>query len=94
VVKYTSVGIREAKANLSRLLKDVQEGAEIILTDRGNPVARLVPVEPVNLTLQQRIAILQKGGIVEPAQEASREVTPVSAAEGVAQKILREDRDS
>ena len=34
-------GIREARQNLSALLAEVKE-----ITDRGTPVARLVPVEP------------------------------------------------
>ena len=35
------VGIHEAKTHLSRLLRDVEEGAEIILTRDGRPVARI-----------------------------------------------------
>jgi prevent-host-death family protein len=36
-------GIREARQNLSVLLEEVKKGREIIITDRGKPVARLVP---------------------------------------------------
>jgi prevent-host-death family protein len=36
------VGIRELRDNLSRLLDDVQAGRELIVTDRGRPVARIV----------------------------------------------------
>ncbi len=93
-MKNTTVGIREAKANLSRLLKEVQEGAEIILTDRGMPVGKLVPVEPENFTLNQRIHTLQKSGVLEPAKESYKDVFPVSVEEGIAQKFLQEDRDS
>ncbi len=35
-------GIREARQNLSTLIEDVQNGREILITDRGKPVARLV----------------------------------------------------
>ena len=37
------VNIHEAKTNLSKLLKKVKEGQEIIIARAGNPVARLVP---------------------------------------------------
>ncbi len=37
-------GIREARQNLSALIDDVRKGREILITDRGRPVARLVPV--------------------------------------------------
>ena len=36
-------GIREARQNLSALLEQVKKGREILITDRGRPVARLVP---------------------------------------------------
>ena len=36
-------GIREARQNLSALLEEVRKGREIIITDRGREVARLLP---------------------------------------------------
>ena len=36
-------GIREARQNLSALIADVKLGREILITDRGRAVARLVP---------------------------------------------------
>jgi prevent-host-death family protein len=36
-------GIREVRQNLSALLDEVRKGREITITDRGKPVARLVP---------------------------------------------------
>ena len=39
-------GIREARQDLTSLLEDVRKGREVLLTDRGRPVARLVPVRP------------------------------------------------
>jgi prevent-host-death family protein len=43
-----SAGIREARQNLSALLEQVRKGREVIITDRGQPVARLVPVEQLS----------------------------------------------
>lgn len=36
-------GIREVRQNLSALLREVRKGREIVITDRGEPVARLLP---------------------------------------------------
>lgn len=36
------VGMHEAKSQLSRLVREVQDGAEVIVTNAGRPVARLV----------------------------------------------------
>lgn len=38
-----TVNIHQAKTNLSRLLSRVELGEEIIISNRGIPVARLVP---------------------------------------------------
>lgn len=40
-----SVGVHEAKTHLSRLLEDVAAGEEVVITRRGEDVARLVPIE-------------------------------------------------
>lgn len=41
-----TAGVRKARQELTSLLEDVQKGREVLITDRGRPVARLVPVEP------------------------------------------------
>ena len=38
------VGIRELRAGLSRWLERVRAGEELVVTDRGIPVARVLPV--------------------------------------------------
>jgi prevent-host-death family protein len=43
----TEVGVHEAKTHLSRLLRRVAAGEQIIITSGGRPAARLVPFERV-----------------------------------------------
>ena len=43
------VGVHEAKTHLSRLLRRVAEGEEIVITVGGRPAARLVPIGPPGL---------------------------------------------
>ncbi len=40
-----SVSAREANQQFSRILRDVEAGAEVLVTRRGRPVARIVPVQ-------------------------------------------------
>jgi prevent-host-death family protein len=40
------IGSSEAKNKLSALLDQVEHGAEIVITRRGRPVAKLVPSGP------------------------------------------------
>lgn len=43
-MKYIS--IHETKNHLSRLLRRVAAGEEIVIARRGTPIARLVPLKP------------------------------------------------
>ena len=39
------IGVRELRDGLSRWLEVVRRGGELVVTDRGRPVARLIGVE-------------------------------------------------
>lgn len=45
-----SVGVAQAKAQLSRILTELEQGREVVITRRGRPVARVsagaVPSQP------------------------------------------------
>ncbi len=41
-----SVGVRELRQNLSRYLDRVKAGDELVVTERGRQVARLIPFAP------------------------------------------------
>jgi prevent-host-death family protein len=40
-----SVSAREANQQFSRILREVEAGAEILVTRRGRPVARIMPAQ-------------------------------------------------
>lgn len=89
------VGIREAKANLSKLLRMVEKGKEVVLTDRGRPVGKLVPIGKGELSLADRIKEMETAGILEPATARSprRLPPPIPVEEGMARRLLEEDRE-
>ena len=65
---HVSVGVRDLKNNLSRYLSRVEAGEEVIVTDRGRPVARLSSLsEPVD-----RLAELVASGAVRPPRHTTR----------------------
>lgn len=90
-----SVGVREAKINLSKLLKSVQEGREIVITDRGKPVGKIVSVPTGSLPLADRINEMERQGWIEPQKKKPRELhPPILLPEELAQKFLKEEQDS
>ena len=89
-MKSSMIGVREAKAQLSRLLKEVARGAEWTITDHGRPVAKLVPPTGPERTVQERIEMLQDWGWISPA--GSGRLPPPLRVEGdVAQQMLQRD---
>ena len=40
------LGLREANQNFSKAIKAVREGKEVILTERGKPIAVIKPLKP------------------------------------------------
>lgn len=90
------VGIREAKATLSALLSRVRQGASFTLTDRGRPVARLVPMPDEDRSLEERLRDLEARGWVERNDAAPRPLPPPLRLPepGLPQRLLREHRDA
>jgi prevent-host-death family protein len=39
-----TAGIREVRQDLTSLLDDVRKGREVVITDRGRAIARIVPI--------------------------------------------------
>ena len=93
-MRSVTIGIREAKAQLSRLVSEAERGTEWIITDHGRPVARLAPLEDQQTPLDQRIGRLEKWGWIEPASKDGRPLPPPLRLAADAQKALQEERDA
>jgi len=62
MLHMTSVGVRELRQRASELLRLVERGEVIEITDRGRPVAQLAPL-PEGSPLEQ----LRAAGEIDPA---------------------------
>lgn len=62
------VGVRELKNQLSAHLSEVKAGREVVVTERGKPIARLMPVDAGT----DRMVDLIEAGIVRPPQSGQR----------------------
>lgn len=80
--------MRDLKNNLSRYLERVRAGEEILVTDRGKPVARVVRVDAAT----DRLAELVDAGLVTPPKSRHRHVpTPIKSA-GTVSDLVAEQR--
>ena len=77
----TRVGVRELRQRASELLRRVEQGESIEITDRGRPVAILGPL-PAGTPLDQ----LRAAGDIEPASADLDDLpTPLTLPPGVEQ---------
>jgi prevent-host-death family protein len=58
-----TAAVSELKARLSEYLNQVKAGMEVLITDRGKPVARLVPVCR-NQNFKESLALMEKQGLI------------------------------
>jgi prevent-host-death family protein len=91
-MKKNYIGIREARINLSRLIRDVRGGMEIVITDRGTPVARIVPVDKTDLSLEERLKNFESCGLIETCSGPDKPVgEPVELPKDFLKRCTRED---
>ncbi len=54
------ISLRQANQQLSRYIKSVERGEELVITRRGKPVARLVPVAAERQLSPDQLAALER----------------------------------
>lgn len=79
------VNILEAKNRLSQLIKLVEAGEEVVIVNRGEPVARLVPTRerpvPAAGTAQTILSWLNAHPLPSSARRSAEEIDAVIADE-------------
>jgi prevent-host-death family protein len=94
-MERVEVGIRELRLNLSRYVARVRDGVEVIVTDRGEPVARLGPIARGDEEFEAIYERLVREGLVTPPRRRKRPLPPLIDASGVhgsVSELLLEDR--
>ena len=62
----TTVSISELKARLSAFIDIVRDGDEVLVTDRGRPIARLMPILGAEQEDGRREMLLRSGRLRGP----------------------------
>ena len=91
-----TVGSSELKNRLGRYLGLVGRGKTIIVTDRGKPVARLVPPEPEPETthrVEDLLKRLEAEGHLRRGTRPFRRFKPIRVKGKPMSQMILEDRD-
>ncbi|MDQ3452475.1 MAG: type II toxin-antitoxin system prevent-host-death family antitoxin [Actinomycetota bacterium] len=81
------VGVRELRNNLSRYLDRVQAGDEVVVTDRGRAIARVLPMSG-----ERTIDHLIAQGLVTPARQPKQQSSRPIKTLGTVSDLVADQR--
>ena len=89
-----TAGIKDIKNNLSRYLAQVKAGEEIVITERGKPIARIIKENEKNNKIREALApLIRKNMVSMPVQPIDRKAPArVKASGKLTSEIVVEDR--
>jgi prevent-host-death family protein len=87
-----TVGIRQLKEQLSHYVEQVKTGATVVITERGKPVGRIVPVAS---SLESRLQQLAEANLLGWSGRKLGSASPVGSVRGAktVADVLLEDRE-
>jgi prevent-host-death family protein len=87
----TTVGIRDLKARSGGYLRQVKDGATMVITERGKPIGRIVPV---SRSVETHLRELVQAGLVAWSGRKLMSIDPVPRTQGrrTVAELLLEDR--
>jgi prevent-host-death family protein len=89
-----SAGIKNLKNNLSRYIYQVKKGEDILITERGKVIARIIREDPKNISLREALSPLIVTGLITlPSQKIEKKISaPVKLTGKPVSEMVIEDR--
>jgi prevent-host-death family protein len=86
----TKVGVARLKAQLSRYLEVAKRGEDVVITDRGRPVAKLVALSAGERSESRRERLAREGVLILGAQRLRATLRkPPRGPRGIGNEVLR-----
>ncbi|MCI0416482.1 type II toxin-antitoxin system prevent-host-death family antitoxin [bacterium] len=89
------IGLREANLHFSKYIQHVREGNQVILTERGEPIAVIKPVKAGKGDMESRLRILEMQGLLRRGMTGPfRPPRAVRISGKALSNIVTDERDS
>ncbi len=87
-------GVKEVKNNLSRFLSRVKTGDEVLITERGKPIARIIKENSKRMDIREELRpLIDSGSVVLPSNRLKKEKLRSYTVPGkAASEMVIEDR--
>ena len=89
------VGSREFKNRMGQYLKEVRRGQSLVITDRGKPVAKVIPPDeskPQQPGLMARLEELEGQGLLHVGRQPLQPFRAIKTRGKPASRMIIEDR--
>ena len=91
----STVGVKQLKDRLTEYLRHTKQGEEVIVTERGTPIALIRPIKSADkaASLEAKLARLAaQGAVTLPTQKPLKRVRLVNVSGKPVSKLIVEDR--
>jgi len=91
----STVGIKELKNRLTQYLRRTKSGQEVVITERGKPIALIKPIQSADRTasLEARLAgLAAEGAVVLPTRKPLKKLRLIKASGRPISKTILEER--
>lgn len=85
-----TVGVRELKTRLGSYLRRVRRGQVLVITDRGEPIAELRPLQD---DMERKLAKLRAAGLISGGNGLLKPFEPIHAPGVRLSDAILEDRE-
>ena len=91
-----TAAVSKLKATLSEYIRYVKAGEEVLVTERGKPVARIVPVGPEVRGDARRMDLIRRG-VIRPgkgpiSKELLKQLPVVNIPGDILRRVMDEER--
>lgn len=89
------IGLRDANLHFSKYMKLVKEGEEVIVTDRGTPIAVIKPLISKEASSEKKIKLLEERGVLRRAASGKPPLRkPLAISGRPLSEIVAEEREA
>jgi prevent-host-death family protein len=97
VIEMKSAAVSQLKASLSEYLSFVKDGEEVLITERGKPIAKVVPIDGASKVSARRMELARRGiirlGRGRVSEETAKGLPVVNIPQDVLAGIMDEVRE-
>ncbi len=86
----TTYSLYEAKARFSEVIRLVRQGRTVTVTYRGEPVARIQPVQTGSSEIEERIRRFEDAGVLQSGSDTAAPLERIARRSGALDRFLAE----